>query len=436
MKKKLIAALGFALIVLAVPIYGQEQEPEQTTIPVPINASQSADEERDSRAARSFSGAVSWNEQHSFGLTLSASEGRISDVFPNSADRRSSTLTGFAGGIFANYGRRKSRLHLDINAGYRMYHQSRDMDGGDYSGNITYTYKANRKVQFGLSDSLSSSLNDPFTSFNPSLRTTVDWTPSPSYAVVFMPQRLTQNVARAQIDVNFTRSTHVNVFGAFETYMYGDRSYTDSGAVQAGAGLDQRITDWLHLSSSYSGYLNQTDERLRQIQMHRIEIGRFRFSISRNAEIFFSGGIEIADDGRKYHTQGMFRAGISHSAEKNVIYANYQRTMTSTLGYSRVLPSDNVTVGIGRRFTSRTNLRLSGSYLRGSDFDYAGLLTGYSAQAQFEYALTSNLFISGNYNYQYQKNTIPVFVDLPHFDRSVVFVRLQFVWPSIRLRSE
>jgi len=430
MNKYPLMALGFVLLLPALPIHAQERE--ETPIAIPVNAG----DEKDSRAARSFANAVAWNERHHWGFSLSASEGRISDVFPNSVDRHPSMLTGFSGGIFANYGRHKSRLHMEANAGYRMYHRADGMDGGDYSGDITYSYRANRKLRFELSDLVSSSLNDPFSSFNTSLRTTVDWTPSPSYAVVFMPQRFTENVARAQMDVDLTRSTHFYGFGAYETYLYDQRDYADSNAVQVGAGIDQRITNWLFISSGYSGYLNQVDERLRDTQIHRLEIGRFRFSLSRDSEVFFSGGIEIANDSRGYHTEGMFRAGISRSSEKNLIYANYQRTMTSALGYSRVLRSDNVTVGIGQRFTPRTNLRLSGSYLRGSDFEFSGLLTGYNAQIQLEYALLSNLFVSGNYSYQYQKNTIVTFADLPHFDRSVAFVRLQFVWPSIRLRTE
>ena len=110
--------------------------------------------------------------------------------------------------------------------------------------------------------------------------------------------------------------------------------------------------------------------------------------------------------------------------------------MTSALGFNRILPSDLVTLGLGQRFTPRTSFRLTGSYMRSSDFYYSGLLRGYWAQAQLEYALRSDLFASINYGYQYQKNSIWELADIPHFDRSIVSVSLQYVWPSIRLLSE
>jgi len=327
-------------------------------------------------------------------------------------------------------------LHLDYGAGYRIYSQQKSMNGVDHSGTIAYTYQANRRTKFQLSDRISSSLNDPFSSFSPSLTDPGDWTPSPTYAVLFLPQRITQNQAEARFDYDLTRSTHINAFGSYNSYFYGQQSFGDINAVQVGAGLDQRITNWLFLSSTYSTYLNSVDERLRDYQIHRVEIGRFRFMLSHNVELFASGGIEMADTRDGFRTAGMFRGGISRTSDTNAIYANYQRTMTSALGYNRVLPSDVVSIGWGQRLTNRTNFRLSGSYQRSSDFDYSGLLRGYHARAQFEYALLSSLFASINYTYQYQKNTIDVLQNVPHFDRSIVFASLQYTWPSIRLNRE
>jgi hypothetical protein len=436
MKKYFTLAMVFVFLVLLIPVYGQEPEPEEESLGVPINSPKTEQEERDSRAARSFSNTIAWNERNRFGFSLGASEGRISDVYPNSVEPHPSMLTAFSGGIFANFGRHKSQLHLDANAGYRMYHQQDGMDGADYYGNLTYTYQANRKTRFRLSDIFSSALNDPFSSLGTILRDTNDWTPSPAYSVVFMPQRLTQNGVKAEVGLDLTRSTHFGLFGSYDSYRYAKQEYSDTDGVQVGANLNQRITSWMFLASTYSTYLGKGDQRLRDYQIHRLEIGRFQFMLSRDMELFFSGGIEVADTLGDYRTQGMFRAGISRSSEKNVIYANYQRTMVTALGYSRILPSDMVTLGIGQRLTDRTSLRLSGAYLRSSDFDYSGLLTGYYARAQFEYALRSDFFASINYAFQYQKNTITTLPGIPHFDRSVVFLSLQYAWPSIRLRSE
>jgi hypothetical protein len=310
------------------------------------------------------------------------------------------------------------------------------MSGVDYNGSIAYTYNASRRLRFRLSDTASSSLNDPFSSQSLSLSTAIDWTPSPSYDVLVLPQRITRNQAGGQLDYDFTRNSHFYVSGSYNSYLYGKQEFGDVDTVQVGVGLDQRITNWLSLSSSYSTYLNNVDERLLDHQIHRLEISRFRFMLSRNVEVFASGGVGVADTRGYYRTDGMFRAGITRTSEKNVINVNYQRTMISALGYSRVLPSDVVTLGVGQRLTSRTNFRLSSSYTRSSDFDYSGLLKAYGAGAQLEHALAANLFASANYTYQYQKNSIKALADVQHFDRFVAFVSLQFTWPSIRLRSE
>jgi hypothetical protein len=433
MKKTLLMVL--ATLIFLLPAYAQDTEQADDSLPISGDA-KSVQEEQDSRAARSFSNAIAWSERNRFGFSLGVSEGYISDVFPNVVDKHSSSLTALSSSIFANFGRRKSRLHFDYSAGYRFYQQQDTMNGIDHNGTISYTYPTSRRSQFQLSDMVSSSLNDPFSSTNPSLATTMDWTPSPSYSVLFLPQRVTQNQAEARFSADLTRSTHVSVFGSYNSYWYGKQSFGDINAVQVGAGLDQRITNWLFLTSTYSTYLNSVNEKLRDYQIHRIEIGRFRFMLSKNIEVFASGGLELADTRDKFRIEGMFRGGISRTTETNLLYANYQRTMISALGYTRVLPSDVVSIGVGQRLSEKTNFRLSASYMRSSDFSYSGLLRGYSGQAQFEYALRSDLFASINYTYQYQNNSIQVLQDLPHFDRSMVFGRLQYAWPSIRLKSE
>jgi hypothetical protein len=435
MKKYSMLMLILVLLAPVLAVYGQDEESDADS-DSPATRQKSGQGEKVSRATRSFSDAIASNVRNRIGFSLSAIEGRFNNVFPNSLESHSAMLTAFSSSVFANFGRGKSHLRFDYGAGYRTYSRQQGMSGVDHNGNITYTYQASRKFKFQLSDKVSSTLNDPFSSRSSALSTALDWTPSFSYDVAFLPQRITRNQASGQIDFDLTRSAHFYLSGSYNSYLYGKQEFGDIDAVQASAGLNQRITNWLLLSSSYSAYLNNVDERLRDYQIHRLEIGRFRFMLSRSVEVFASGGVELAATRGDHRTYGMLRGGITRTSEKNVISANYQRTMISALGYSRVLPSDVVTLGLGQSFTPRTNFRLSGSYTRSSDFDYSGLLKGYGAVAQLEYALAANLFASANYTYQYQENSIKVLADIPHFDRSIVFVGLQFTCPSIRLRSE
>jgi hypothetical protein len=409
---------------------------EQVAIDQPINAKRVESESKESRATRSFTNTIARNGRNAFGFSLGISQAHISDSLPNSLKSSPADLTAYSASIFANLGRRKSSLHFDYSGGYRNYYGQHNMNGADHYGNIIYSYRTNRNVSFQLSDVVSSSLNDPFSSFSSSLQATADWNPSPSQEIAFVSQRLTKNKAAGQIGLEATRSTHLYILGSYDNYWYSLQENQNLSAVQVGAGLNQRITSWLFLTTSYSTYLNSVNQRMQDQQIHRLEVGRFRFMISRNFEIFASGGFEAAKNEGKYKVQGMFRSGISRSSAKNVIYANYQRTMVSALGYSRILPSNVVTLGMGQRLTVRSSFKLDGSYTRSSDFNYDGLFNGSNVRAQYEYALSSYLFASVNYTYQYQKNSIMVLANIPHFDRSVVFIHLSFALPSIRLTSE
>jgi hypothetical protein len=450
MKMRSRLALLFTAILFAAPVFAQEsqeeppsepatdQQPEQQSelrekpIEVPVN-SQS---QNNSRASRSLLNSIAWNTKNRIGFSLSASEGRISNTARNSMEQRPSMLSAFSGGIFTNAGRHKSTLHFDYRFGYRIYNQQRTMNGAEHNGSVSWNYRMTRKIGFTISDSASSSLNDPFGSFMSQPVVSGGLAPSPSYEVQYAPQRVFQNQARGQINFDFSKSSSVRIFSSYDRRQYEKQEKDSIDAIQLGAGLDQRITGWMSISSNYSTYLNDTEGRLRNSQIHQFELGRFRFKLSRAMEIFGSGGISVTKNLNEYRTQGMFQAGISRFSRNNTIGVNYLRTMITALGYSRILPSDSVTISLGQRLTDRMNLQLSGSYLRSSDFEVSGRLNGSNARAQFEYALLSNLFVSINYVYQNQKNTIAVLSNMPYYNRTTAFLSLQYAWPAMRLRSE
>ena len=384
--------------------------------------------------AWSFVDTISWNPINNFGFSLGANGGYISNVYPNSIEKQSSTLSALSARVFTNLGQTKSRLHLDYEAGYRIYQQENSMNGVSHHGSINYAYRPNRKMEFQLWDTFSSSLNDPLDTNTFSL-SDFNLLPSAAYDVYFMPQRTTQNSAQARFSINLTSSTLVNITGSYDSYWY-EQLFDDAHTAKGGIGLNQRITDWLSLSTSYSFYLNDVSENLREQQIHHVEIGKFQFNLSQNVEVFASGGIEITEIDNRYRVQEMAQVGISRNTPTNTLHASYQRAMLSIFGYHRILPSDTVTIGLGQRITDRTSFQLNGSYRRSQDFNDSGLLRSYSGGAQFEYALTSTLFASVNYTYQYQNNSIQIFADLPHFNRSMVFVGLQYAWPPLQLKGK
>jgi hypothetical protein len=459
MKKHLFAFLvlmGFSLQIYAqdtsrpdttppiLPTYGSSiaEEGDATvidSIPIPVEYTPSVvDNDWTSPVLWSFADSVVWSPTNKFGFTVGANEGYVTNVYSESAGKRSTSLTSLSASAFANLGRGESVLHLGYDAGYRFYQREDSLNGIDHSGNFFYSRPLNRRARLQLTDSLHSSVNDPLSDIDFSFQAIpgVNWGYNSYYDALFSAQRITRNNARANIDINLTNSTQFNVFGQYDNYWYEKQFANNIYAVSVGAGLSQRITNWLSLSTAYSVSLNDVAEEFRSIKIHRVEVGNLHFHLSPTIEVSVGGGLEIADINDEYKFQEMITASISRMKDTNQLFASYQRSMTSVLGFYRVLPSDTISVGLGQRISQKTNVRLVGSYMRSSDFDDSGLLRSYSASASFEYALTSNLFASANYTYQYQNNSIGVLNYIPHFDRSMVFAGIQYVWPSLKFGQE
>ncbi|MDR1726336.1 MAG: hypothetical protein LBT74_00140 [Acidobacteriota bacterium] len=431
------------------PVYGSSvvEEGMDEGLPIPVAYEGSGITTNwDSPASYSFAESVRGDVRNRFGFTLGANEGYITNVYPESPDREStsSTLTSLSGSVFANFGERKSVLHLDYGINYSFYNDQdfsvQDFgNGADHNATVYYTYTPNEKSRFLVMDRFSSSTNDMFGGLDFFSLSTVDWMPQ-SYSVHFLPQRVHRNDISGSYERSIARRTRINVFGSYNSYWYdhqdfGGVLYDNINAAQVGAGVSQGITDWLSLSSSYSVYLNNVPEELQGQQIHRVEVGGLHFKLAPTVEVYASGGLEIAEIDDDYQMHEMVSVGISKRAGTGVLYANYSRSMSTPLGYWRILPSDSVSIGYGQRITDRANFRLMGAYRRSHDYDADGLLRNYYGSASFEYSLTRNLFASANYAYQYQNNSIniPAFVSsIPRYDRSMIFAGLQYAWPALR----
>jgi hypothetical protein len=435
MKKHFTSALVFLALAIVFPVYAQDTEPApeeeaQTTEPQETGAKESG-----SDAGGSFVDDIFNNVRNPFGFSLRANEGYSKNSFASSTISDKSTNTrSYSGAIFANLGRRKSHLHISYGAGYRKYGWQKDLDGVDQFGEITYSYKPTRSVAFHLYDTGQSTVNDVFDSNGAILSTSTQWTPNPSYDVIFNIQRYTHNTAGGRVDFQLTRSTDVNLFSSYNIFRYDDQDIGNVDTVQAGVGIQQRITKWLYLSSTYSTYLNDVDQRFRDHMIHRIEVGGLRFRIARSLILDATGGFEIANMRSYYRTAGTFRGGLTRSSQSNVLYANYQRALTTAIGFSDVYQSDIVTIGMGQRLWTRLGIQVSGSYYHSEALTYSGLLKSYRGRAQLQYALRSDLFASINYGYQHQKSTTAALRGIPYFNRSMISVSLQYAWPSRRLR--
>jgi len=400
----------------------------------------------------SFSQDTAWDLRNNFGFSLGAHEGYyFSGSSPENTPlenplldsinlKDSSYATSLSASAFTNYASNKSAIHLDYGAGYRFYPEQRNsIDGIDHSVNAAYMYQINNRVNFRIHDHFSSSSNDPLGdifSMNASLGRLLAG--SSYFDVFFTPRRYTRNTASANFSADVTgKGTNVTFFGSYDNYWYENQSFgtetsNDYYSARVGAGLSQRITRWLSFGSSYSIQLNND---LKDSQTHRVEVGRFQFDLSPDINVYFSGGIEIADTGIDdgYKSRLSTRAGISYTTEVNRLYAEYSRTMHSVSGFREQLPSDTVLIGLGQPLGNRTSLRLMWHYLRSSDVRKSGTLSAHQCQASIQFIIASGLYASANYSYRYQINSIHTLSGIPNSDRSTISGGLVYSWPSRRL---
>jgi hypothetical protein len=394
----------------------------------------------------SFSQDAAWNWRNNFGFSLGAHEGyyfgedSIDNPLSGSNEKDSSYATSLSASVFTNYASGKTAMHLDYGAGYRFYpDQQNSADNINHSVNAAYIYRINNRARFQLRDQFISYSNDPLKDIS-SMNSSWGMSGSHYYDAILTRKRYSRNNVSADFYSDVTgKGTNVRLFGSYMNYWYGDQDFgagtlEDYYSARIGAGLNQRITSWLSLGSTYSIQLNND---LKDSQIHRVEVGRIQFDLTPDIEVYVSGGVEISEKSTSeegYRVRPTARVGISYTTPINRLYADYSRSMMSVSGFNRLLPSDTVTVGLGQPLGNRVNLRVMGYYLRSSDYNDSGHMSAFQAQASMEFIRASGLVASANYTYRYMENFISSLSGIPYYERSTVSGGLQYTWPSRRSR--
>jgi hypothetical protein len=375
-----------------------------------------------------FSSDALENSRNRWGFILSAYQGYSTDVNTANPDT-GANVTAFVPKTFLNLGRRRSQLHVDLSAGYRKYHDQSDLSSWDYYGNARYSYQVSRHTTLELSDQLTSSFNDSWSFI--SINAPINYRPSFSNEVMFNFQRITRNALSAEINTQIGRKVNLGIFGGYNTYKYSQSSLEDADAFQVGANFDLRLTRWLNLTNSYSVYLNQVSDRVRDAQIHRLQVGGLDFHLTRNWRVWMGGGAEVSDEQGEKRVREDVNAGTEYGTDRSTISFTYQRGFTSGIGLSQLLMSDIFGAYFGYRFTSWWSTNLESYYYRSEELDGSGLLETLSSGGGFQFAIRRDLIASVNGNYQTQKthNFSIQGLDMHRFN---AYVGLQYVWPSLR----
>jgi hypothetical protein len=427
---KILMVFGTFFVVSA--CLAQEPTPGTESATQP----QAADEQSERVGGRPLLDDVFGGLHNRWGFALSAYQAYTDNVSSSGETNLGSGITAFIPRTFFNFGRRRSRLHLDLSAGYRMYNQHREMNSWDYFGNASYSYELSRRTNLAISNQFTSSYNDSwsFVSFN----SPINYDAISSNEVMFNRQRITRNAVSAILGRRFGRKARVELIGQHHLYRYSDGSLDNTQAVGGGGTFDYQLTRWLDFSSRYT-YLHHLDERYPDTQIQRFEVGGFHFNLTRAWQIWGGGGVDIGNrEGESMIGTGVaevsedINAGTSYATDKSSVSLTYQRGFTSGIGISRLLVSDVYSADFNHRFSRRISANIEAYYYRSREVNAEnGLLETLSVGGGFQFALLPSLIVSTSGSYQKQQ-TDRFSVQGLNLNRFSIYVGLQYVWPSLR----
>jgi hypothetical protein len=397
----------------------------QEPIPVPIDE----EEGTKSLAGQTMVDDVFQSTRNHWGFSLNAYQAYTTDVSRIIGERRDASITAFIGRTFFNVGKRKSRFHLDLGAGYRFYNRHEDLNSWDYYGDTQYSYLLSKRASFQVSDQFTSSYNDAWSFI--SLYSPLHYNMNFSNEVLFNRQRITRNALSAELAFQLTRKARVGIFGGYNYYDYPQYSQRNAHAFEAGGDFNYQLTKWLYFSSRYSTYLNYVDDRYRDAQIHRLQIGGFDFHLSHSWRLWAGGGLEYTDYQNDRRVGESANAGIGYTTRNTMLNLTYQRGFTSAIGISRLMQSDIASAEFGRRITQRIGVRLQSYYYRSTDQYYGGLLETFSGGGGLEFSLSRALFMNMDCFYQNQRSH-DFSIEGLGLNRLTAYVGLQYVWPSRR----
>ncbi len=400
----------------------------EEAIPVPIRTG----EETKSLGAQTFVDDVFQSTRNHFGFSLGAYQAYTTDVSRSSQERQGSGITAFMPRAFVNIGKKKSKFHLDVGAGYRLYNKHRDLNSWDYSADAQYSYQLSKRTSLQIADQFTSSYNDSWSFI--SLYSPLHYDLSFSNEVLFNRQRINRNSLMAELNYQVTRKASLGVFGGYNYYDYPQYGLRNANAFNLGGSFDYRLKKWLYFSSSYSTYLNYVDERYRDTQIHRLQIGGLDFRLSHSWRLWAGGGIEVSDYQGDNRIGESANAGIGYTTRNTSLNLTYQRGFTSAIGISRLMESDIASAELGYRITSRISARLQSYYYRSTEQYYGGLLKTLSGGGGLQFALRRDLFMNVDAFYQNQQ-AHNFSIEGLGLNRLTAYVGLQYVWPS-RKRSD
>jgi hypothetical protein len=340
--------------------------------------------------------------------------------------------------MFANFRSKGSQFHLDYTAGYSIYKQHSGFNTITHSGTVTWGLRLARSTNFSLSDTVSSIPNDyGFILGQPgqlSLLSQIQIQPIYTQAVLVEHQRLVTNSLTATVSQRVAKNTRVALFGSYDYLQYGKASFKDTQGFQLGVQLQYQFKKWLFLDSSYSTYLNSVNRALQSSNVHRLQVGGFRFQISRAIQLFTAGTVEYSHYLGTGYTVAGAAAGLSSRVSKsNSILLSYHHGLSTVFGPGTILNGDDVTLAFRQRLSSRLTLLMDAALIQGRGFLPGATMRSGSGNGGIQISMQRNLFATMNVGYALQHFSDPSF-SAPSVRQYTAYVGLSYFMPALRGR--
>src|SRR5262249_18482737 len=137
-------------------------------------------------------------------------------------------------------------------------------------------------------------------------------------------------------------------FGSYNFWDYNTRELGATHGIEAGIRGDYQFSKWLSLESSYSSYVNRTNERSRTTTIHRLDGMGLKMRPKRSLELSFSGGVEIARYLGTQQTTGGIQGGVSKRSGRTIFSFGYHRGFITAVGPGSTLNGDTITASVDR----------------------------------------------------------------------------------------
>jgi hypothetical protein len=303
--------------------------------------------------------------------------------------------------LFVNVRKRRSQVFLNYSF-QANYSSPRQFTGSSHTATLNFVRALSPKLSLGLSDTLTSALNNQRTFLDPAVLGAYELNAAQDLDV--LSQRVTRNSISATASSQVSRRNSISVFSSYDYWRYTDVKLGNNQDVLVGVHSGFRINKWLYLDNSYSHYFNIGNSPLGggDGQIHHLQVAGLRLARSRRGwEAFLSGGTDISTTGGPPLPIPSLQAGVSKNWRSGHFSVAYSRGFWIAVGPGTALQGDTANFTFAQSLR-RLSLTVSSTYRRGSAA--GGSIADFlSPSARLGFAVQRHVMMEADYWYVSQR---------------------------------